>query len=114
MPKLVLGVDGGGTKTEVAIVDSQGNVRGTGTGAPLITTMLASKKRVPIFRSRSNEPVPAAGIIAPPFDAAFLGMAGVVSASDRTTIKAIATESTSPHRNASTSTMIVVSRSQVG
>ena len=90
MSKIVLGVDGGGTKTEVAIVDESGTVIGSGTGGPsnyddVGIEEASANIQIAVERARA-----AAGIPRRRFDAAFLGMAGVVSALDRATIKAMA------------------------
>ncbi len=86
----VLGVDGGGTSTRVAIVDEQGRVWGTGLSGP------SNYDDVGVEMARQNiglavqQARQAAGLGDTLFDATFLGMAGVVSPQDRAVIHGIA------------------------
>jgi glucosamine kinase len=83
MTQLVLGIDGGGTKTLATICDSSGQVLGVGRGGASniddVGLEIASRniqQAVAAARAQANlEPRP--------FDAAFLGLAGIVSARDR-------------------------------
>jgi N-acetylglucosamine kinase len=88
--KHVLGVDGGGTKTHVVILDEEGRLLAEGTSGPSnyddVGEEIAREnigRAVDAARARTHLP-------ACPFDAVFLGMAGVVSAQDRQVIHNIA------------------------
>lgn len=86
----VLGVDGGGTKTHVVILDEAGRSLGEGTGGPSNYDDVGEETaRVNIGRAVDAARA-SAGLPARPFDAVFLGMAGVVSAHDRQVIHTIA------------------------
>jgi N-acetylglucosamine kinase-like BadF-type ATPase len=90
MSRYVLGVDGGGTKTHVVIVDEGGCLCGTGLGGP------SNYDDVGVAAARAgigqavDAARQAAGLAPAPFTAAFLGMAGVVSPQDRDVIRGIA------------------------
>lgn len=92
MTGYVLGVDGGGTKTRVAVVDRAGNLCGTGVGGP------ANYDDVGVAGARESigRAVDAAcrlaGVEPVRLDAAFLGLAGVVSPQDRGVVGGIAHE----------------------
>ncbi len=83
MSHFVLGVDGGGTKTQAAILDEGGQVCATGLGGP------SNYDDIGLDQARANiaQAVAVArrrgGLDEAPFSAAFLGLAGVVSARDR-------------------------------
>lgn len=88
--RLVLGIDGGGTKTTALVMNEQGTVLSTGHSGPsnyddigLETTKKNLAMAVANARARANLPEK-------PFDAAFLGMAGVVSKTDRQLITQLA------------------------
>jgi len=85
-----LGVDGGGTKTQAAIVDEEGKMLGTGWGGPSNYDDVG----IEVARSSIKSAVEAAraeACLPPgPFATAFLGMAGVVCEADRQTIHEIA------------------------
>ena len=90
MTQYVLGTDGGGTKTQAVIVDESGKLCGTGLGGPsnyddvgIDTTRASIGQAVDAARQM-------AGIPQIPFAAVFLGMAGVVSPTDRGIIRDIA------------------------
>jgi N-acetylglucosamine kinase-like BadF-type ATPase len=83
MNRLILGIDGGGTKTQAAIVDDHGHLLGVGLGGPanydaigLEAAQANIDEAVAAARAQANVP-------AEPFAAAFLGVAGVVSARDQ-------------------------------
>lgn len=83
MNKLVLGIDGGGTKTLAAICDSSGQVLGVGRGGASniddVGLEQASQNiQQAVAAAREN-----AHLEPRPFDTAFLGLAGIVSARDR-------------------------------
>ena len=90
MTRYVLGVDGGGTKTLVAIMAEDGRLCATGTSGP------SNFDDVGLAAAQANigQAVDAArqavGLLSTPFEAAFLGMAGVVSPKDRAVIRGIA------------------------
>lgn len=90
MMRYVLGIDGGGTKTQAVIAGDDGRVRGTGLGGP------SNYDDIGVERSRANigRAVAAAraeaGLGETPFDAAFLGLAGIVAAQDHDVVRAIA------------------------
>jgi N-acetylglucosamine kinase-like BadF-type ATPase len=90
MTRYVLGIDGGGTKTQAAIVDQDGRLCGAGRGGPsnyddvgVATAQANILRAVEAARALTQ-------IEAQPFDAVFLGMAGVVSPADRAAIQQIA------------------------
>jgi N-acetylglucosamine kinase len=90
MTYYVLGVDGGGTKTHVAIVDSSGQICGIGQAGPSNYDDVGVK----VAQANIGQAVAAArqmaGLKSGPFAAVFLGMAGVVSPQDRAAILGIA------------------------
>jgi N-acetylglucosamine kinase-like BadF-type ATPase len=86
----VLGIDGGGTKTQALIADEEGNVRGWGTSGPSNYDDVGMERaqagiEEAVWIARQQAALPEA-----PFDSVFLGMAGVVSDKDRAVIHAIA------------------------
>lgn len=90
MTRYVLGIDGGGTKTQAVIVDDSGQLCGAGLGGPsnyddvgIDTTQASIGQAVDAARQMADIPQI-------PFSAAFLGMAGVVSPTDRSIIRDIA------------------------
>ncbi len=87
--RYVIGVDGGGTKTEVAVIDTLGRVRGIGLGGPSSfdkTSQAAAKANIAAAVASARS---AASLGDAPIDAVFFGMAGVTSAHDRATVHAI-------------------------
>jgi N-acetylglucosamine kinase-like BadF-type ATPase len=98
--RLVLGVDGGGTKTQAVITDETGRTLGEGIGGPTniddqdLETATANLEHA-VGEARAN-----AKLETKPFDAAFLGIAGVVSEADRGLVRELAhrLELTSPER----------------
>ena len=92
MTEYVVGIDGGGTKTQAVIINSQGNECGLGIGGP------SNYGDVGIDAARSNieQSVNAArsmaGLKITPFAAAFLGLAGVAAPTDRKIIRQMALE----------------------
>lgn len=90
MKRYVLGIDGGGTKTQALIADEEGHVRGWGKGGPSNYDDVGTERAkigiaeaVQIARQRASLPDA-------PFASVFLGMAGVVSEKDRAAIHSIA------------------------
>lgn len=94
MKRLVLGIDGGGTRTRAAIADENGTFCGAGEAGPSNYDDVGQEhaqaniqRAVQQARRHAGlEPHPEAS----PFAAAFLGMAGVVSEKDRQVIRDIA------------------------
>jgi N-acetylglucosamine kinase-like BadF-type ATPase len=90
MTRYVLGIDGGGTKTQAVVVDDRGQLCGTGLGGPSNYDDVG----VDITQASIWHSVDAArrvaGLPQAPFAAAFMGMAGVVSPTDRAVIHEIA------------------------
>lgn len=90
MTSAYLGIDGGGTKTKAVILDDSGRVIGSGWGESSnfgnIGVALATRH----IQTAVEQAVAEAGIAAPPFAAAFLGIAGVVSQEDRNIVESIA------------------------
>jgi N-acetylglucosamine kinase-like BadF-type ATPase len=90
MTRYILGIDGGGTKTHAAIVDQSGRLCGAGRAGP------SNYDDVGVAAARENmlrsveQARAQAHLGAMPFDAVFLGMAGVVSPTDRAAIRQIA------------------------
>jgi glucosamine kinase len=90
MTRYILGIDGGGTKTQAVILEDSGRWRGSGLGGPsnyndvgVETTQASIREAVDAARQMADLPPT-------PFAAAFLGMAGVVSPTDRAIIREIA------------------------
>ena len=92
--RFVLGVDGGGTKTLAAIMDERGQMVGSGQSGP------SNYDDVGVDRARENialaveqaraQAMLQGALLPDRFSAVFLGMAGVVSETDRAVIRAIA------------------------
>jgi N-acetylglucosamine kinase-like BadF-type ATPase len=90
MSTYYLGVDGGGTKTQAVIVDDVGNVCGIGVaGASNFGNTSVELARQSIGAT-VHLAAAEAGIDDSHFAAAFLGIAGVVSESDRNVVREIA------------------------
>ena len=89
MPRRILGIDGGGTRTRAVIVDDTGRLLGIGLGGP------ANYDDIGIDATRENlsRAILAArqdaGLEAQAFDAAFFGLAGVVSENDHRIVRQI-------------------------
>ncbi len=87
---LVIGVDGGGSTTRAALVDETGAVRGVGYAGPSnYDDVGVGAAQENIGRAVSSA-WHVAGRVFQPADAAFFGMAGVVSDADRNTIRRMA------------------------
>jgi N-acetylglucosamine kinase-like BadF-type ATPase len=90
MTRYVLGIDGGGTKTHAAIMDASGRLCGQGHSGP------SNYNDVGVDKTRTNIATAVqlarkqAGFDERPFAAVFLGMASVVSPTDRAIINDIA------------------------
>jgi len=90
MKKYILGIDGGGTKTRAAILDEGGHLLGTGIGGPSNYDDIGAKVAQKNIGATVEAAWKSAGIRPQPFGAAFLGVAGVVSPTDRQIIHQIA------------------------
>lgn len=90
----VLGVDGGGTKTHAALLDSAGQVVGMGRSGPSNyddVGAAAAAGNIAEAVAQARAEAAARGLAVPASaSAAFLGMAGVVSDTDRAVIRGIA------------------------
>jgi N-acetylglucosamine kinase-like BadF-type ATPase len=88
--KYVLGVDGGGTKTYACIVSSSGEILGEGSSGPSNyhdVGLQLTKANIALAIAQASHQAELTKIR---FDAAFLGLASVVSETDRAVIRAIA------------------------
>jgi glucosamine kinase len=92
MTTYVLGIDGGGTGTRAAILSGEGEICGVGASGP----SNYSDVGVPATRANLLEAVTEArrmaNLPAEPFAAAFLGLGGVASHTDREIIRGLARE----------------------
>jgi N-acetylglucosamine kinase len=86
----VLGIDGGGTKTHAAIVDENGRLCGTGIAVPSNYDDVGKTIAQANISSAVETARRQAGLAEHQFDAVFMGMAGVVSPTDRAVIHEIA------------------------
>ncbi|MCI0575065.1 MAG: hypothetical protein L0332_05755 [Chloroflexi bacterium] len=92
MSRRILGIDGGGTRTRAAIIDETGKLLGVGIGGP------SNYDDIGIDATRENlfQAISAAGQDAgldpEAFDAAFFGLAGVVSENDHQIVRQIISE----------------------
>lgn len=89
---LVLGIDGGGTKTAALIMDLQGHVLGVGEGGPSTYGIQPDAVTRASIQNAVGAAWHSAGLKAGPFAAAFLGMGNVVSDLDRRSVHAIAVD----------------------
>lgn len=92
MTEYYLGIDGGGTKTRATIIDSNGAIVGHGVGASSNVNNLGKGKATLHVKETVALAAAQAGIDRHSFKAVFLGIAGVVSDSDRNDIFEIATQ----------------------
>ena len=98
MSDLVLGIDGGGTKTLAIIVNTRGQVLGVGVGGPSNVDDVGVAAATASIETAVRAALEAAGrqtsqlerALNNQFAAVFLGIAGVVSARDRALIHGIA------------------------
>lgn len=74
---LVLGIDGGGTKTHALIVDHAGTVRGFATDGPANWEVVGLRGAGDAVREASHKALAAAGVRAGDLAAAVFGLAGV-------------------------------------
>lgn len=87
---LVLGIDGGGTKTQAAVADFSGRLLGMGQGGPSNYDDVGVEKARQGIAQAVQAACTQASLVVQPFSAAFLGLAGVVSQADREVIRGIA------------------------
>ena len=90
MSQYVLGVDGGGTKTNAVILDEHAHLCGFGRGGPSNLDDLSLDVIQANISNAIHQACQMAGLASACFDSAFFGMAGVVSARDRHAIQKIA------------------------
>ncbi|MGH2544233.1 MAG: N-acetylglucosamine kinase, partial [Ardenticatenaceae bacterium] len=90
MTRYVLGVDGGGTKTRVAIVDESGQLHSTGLAGPSNIDDVGFETTRANIAQAVNTACHMADLQAISFSACFFGMAGVVSSQDRNLIHRMA------------------------
>lgn len=93
MTRLFLGVDGGATKTQAAIVDEGGRLLGVGSGGPSNFDDVGQAQAQANVLQATAAALRMAEVDAPPgageVSAAFLGLAGVVSDADRAIVQEI-------------------------
>lgn len=87
---LVLGIDGGATKTHAIIMNAAGEIVGEGFGGVGNYTVIGAQGAQQSFGDAVAAARRAAGLDETPFDAAFLGLASVVSETDHRIIRNIA------------------------
>lgn len=90
MMKYVLGIDGGGTKTLAAIVDERGDVCGLGQSGPSNYDDIGVDQAREHVRQAVEHARREADLTSASFDAAFFGMAGVVSDKDHRIVTELA------------------------
>jgi len=88
--QLILGIDGGGTSTRVVLASRGGKVLGFGRSGPSNYDDVGIEKTRENIRLAVEQAWNKSGLVRRPADAAFLGMAGVVSDADRSIISEIA------------------------
>lgn len=89
MSPYVLGVDGGGTKTNVVILDEHARLCGFGRGGPSNLDDLGADVIQANISNAIYQACQMAGWASVSFASAFFGMAGVVSPRDRSTVQKI-------------------------
>lgn len=92
MTAYLLGIDGGGTKTEAVICDGSGRVLGNGLGGPSGIDSVGAAGALLGIGAAVAAARQQAGLAAAPFHSTFLGMAGVVSEADREIVRGVARE----------------------
>ena len=88
--RIVLGLDGGGTSTRAVLATARGDILGTGRAGPSNYDDVGIDKAQENIGIAVKQAWAQAGKACQPADTVFLGMAGVVSASDRSVIHEIA------------------------
>jgi glucosamine kinase len=92
MTNYLLGVDGGGTKTQAVICDESGRILGSGMGGPSGIDSVGAAGAILGIGAAVEAARQQAGLVVAPFHSVFLGMAGVVSEADRDIIRGVAHE----------------------
>jgi N-acetylglucosamine kinase-like BadF-type ATPase len=87
---VVIGIDGGGTKTAAVILDCNGRILGTGEGGPSTFGVVPVAMTQTSIARAAREAAAMAGLDSLTFSAAFLGLGNVVSERDRNTVREIA------------------------
>jgi len=90
MARYFLGIDGGGTKTQVAICDETGRVLGVGLGGASGIDSVGADVATVSIGAAVEAAQDQAGLPDAPFASVFFGMAGVVSTADRDIVRAVA------------------------
>lgn len=90
MTRYFLGIDGGGTKTQAAICDETGRVRGVGLGGASGIDSVGADAATLSIGAAVEAAQAQADLPDAPFASVFFGMAGVVSAGDRDIVRAVA------------------------
>ncbi len=85
--QIVAGVDGGGTRTRVALADSTGQLLGLGVSGPSNYGSIPMEKVQAHIGEAFQAAFDQAGLESSRVDALFMGMAGVVNEADRKTIR---------------------------
>src|SRR6185295_10692025 len=88
--KYVLGIDGGGTKTYATIISTSGQLLGAGVAGPSNYHDVGVEATKANIGKAIGIASKLAGLTAPKFEAAFIGLASVSSAKDRAVIQSIA------------------------
>jgi glucosamine kinase len=91
-PRIVVGVDGGGTRTRVAVATEEGTVLGTGESGPGNYHDVGIDEVKGSIRQALADAWSASGLTPRPATSAFLGLASIASAEDRQTIQQMACE----------------------
>lgn len=90
MSGYVLGIDGGGTKTQAIILDAAGHYIGSGIAGSSNFNNIGVEAATANIGEAVNMVRQGAGIDETTFDATFLGIAGVVSEEDRAIVRSMA------------------------
>lgn len=88
--KPVVGIDGGGTKTAAVILALDGHVLGYGEGGASTYGVVAPQVTIGSIAEAVERASTNAGLHAPAFSAAFLGLGNVVSEQDRAAVRQMA------------------------
>jgi N-acetylglucosamine kinase-like BadF-type ATPase len=91
LDKIVLGIDGGATSTKAVLANTRGVILGYGQAGPSCTDDVSIDSTRKNIKSAADQAWSAYGHEAHPADAAFLGIAGVVTLADCALIQEIAT-----------------------
>jgi N-acetylglucosamine kinase-like BadF-type ATPase len=90
--QLVMGIDGGGTKTAAVLLDSQGHVSGMGEGGPSTYGVVPAEVTRESIATAASAAFQAAGIPVSACEAVFLGLGNVVAEVDREAVRGIAAD----------------------